>query len=159
MTITTIRKLRKIIIYCLSTFFIFSFSLLLMISYEFYVKIVNDNKNQQQINYDTTIKKELSSTTLQQPKQRNIERLEHAKIGYKEKETDSTHIFIIDVLKIDACKYILIHSHIDKHTDIVFTHANDCTTCTANDKKYHDVSKQVLDLISQTNNKQKKTEK
>jgi hypothetical protein len=129
-----------------------------MISYEFYVKIVNDNKDKQS-NYETTIKKELLSTSLPQPKQRNIERLEHAKIGYKEKETDSTHIFIIDVLKIDACKYILIHSHIDKHTDIVFTHANDCTTCTSNDKKYHDVSKQVLDLIAKSELKEKEDKK
>jgi uncharacterized protein (UPF0248 family) len=147
MTITGIRKLKKIIIYCLSTFFIFSFSLLLMISYEFYVKIVNDNKDKQS-NYETMIKKELSSTSLPQLRQRNIERLEHAKIGYKEKETNSTHIFMIDVLKIDTCKYILIHSHIDKHTDIVFTHANDCATCTLNDKKYHDISKQVLAIIT-----------
>lgn len=158
MTITGIRKLKRIIIYCLSTFFIFSFSLLLMISYEFYVKIVNDNKDRQS-NYDTTMKKELSATALPQPKQKNIERVEHAKIGYKEKETDLTHIFIIDVLKIDTCKYILIHSHINKHTDIVFTHANDCETCTANDKNYHDVSKQVLDLIAKSELKDKEDKK
>ena len=42
MTIIAIERIRKFLTYCITTFIIFLLSLLLMISYEFYVKIVND---------------------------------------------------------------------------------------------------------------------
>lgn len=140
MTVSSLRKLKKIIIYCVSTFFIFSLSLLLMISYEFYLKIVNDNN------------KASNKDSIQQPtdqqKQSTIERLDHVKVGYKENKNDDPHIFVVDVLKIGKCKYILVHSHINNYTDIELVHANDCEQCSVNDKNYHEISKQLLEIIA-----------
>jgi hypothetical protein len=124
MTTLGLRKLRKIIIYCVSTFFIFSLSLLLMISYEFYIKLVNDNS--QNIKKE---KKEINQNSNDNIKQSIIERIDRVKVGYKENDSSSPHIFIIDVLKIGKCKYILVHSHINNYTDIELIHANDCENC------------------------------
>lgn len=155
MTITTIRRIRKFLTYCITTFIIFSLSLLLMISYEFYVKIVNDNNT----NKKQTIQKEVTSGKNSVQTSVGVERLDHVKVGYKENNKDSTHVFVIDVLKIGKCKYILVHSHINNYTDIELVHANDCEECKVNEKNYHEISKQLLELIARKELEKSKEDK
>lgn len=156
MTITTIRRIRKFLAYCITTFIILSLSLLLMISYEFYVKIVNDNNTN---NKKQTIKKKVTSGKTSVQTNVNVERLNHVKVGYKENSKDDLHVFVIDVLKIGKCKYILVHSHINNYTDIELVHANDCEECKVSEKNYHEISKQLLELISKKELEKAKEEK
>lgn len=145
MTTVAIERMRRFLTYCITTFIIFLLSLLLMISYEFYVKIVNDNNTnnkQQAAKKDTTNGNTSNQTNV------GVERLSHVKVGYKEDNKDDLHIFVIDVLKIGKCKYILVHSHLNSHTDIQLIHANDCDECKVNEKNYHEISRQLLELIT-----------
>ena len=145
MTIIAIERIRKFLTYCITTFIIFLLSLLLMISYEFYVKIVNDKNTN---NKTQTTQKAVTNKKPSPQINVNVERLNHVKVGYKEENKDNLHIFVIDVLKIGKCKYILVHSHINNYTDIELAHANDCEECKVSEKNYHEISKQLLELIS-----------
>ena len=145
MTTIAIERIRKFLTYCITTFIIFLLSLLLMISYEFYVKIVNDNNNN---NKTQTTQKTVTNKKPSPQINVDVERLNHVKVGYKEENKDNPHVFVIDVLKIGKCKYILVHSHINNYTDIELVHANDCEECKVSEKKYHEISKQLLELIS-----------
>ena len=145
MTTIVIERMRKFLTYCITTFIIFLLSLLLMISYEFYVKIVNDNNNN---NKTQTTKKTVTNKKPSPQINVDVERLNHVKVGYKEENKDNPHVFVIDVLKIGKCKYILVHSHINNYTDIELVHANDCEECKVSEKNYHEISKQLLELIS-----------
>ena len=145
MTIIAIERIRKFLTYCITTFIIFLLSLLLMISYEFYVKIVNDKNT----NNKTQITQKAVTNKKPSPQINvDVERLNHVKVGYKEENKDNPHVFVIDVLKIGKCKYILVHSHINNYTDIELVHANDCEECKVSEKNYHEISKQLLELIS-----------
>ena len=135
----------KILTYCITTFIIFLLSLLLMISYEFYVKIVNDNNNN---NKTQTTQKAVTNKKPSIQTNVDVESLNHVKVGYKEENKYNHHVFVIDVLKIGKCKYILVHSHINNYTDIELAHANDCEECKVSEKNYHEISKQLLELIS-----------
>ena len=156
MTSIAIERMRKFLTYCITTFIIFLLSLLLMISYEFYVKIVNDkntnNKTQTTQKADTNKKPSPQINV-------DVERLNHVKVGYKEENKDNLHVFVIDVLKIGKCKYILVHSHINNYTDIELVHANDCEECKVSEKNYHEMSKQLLELISKKELEKAKEEK
>lgn len=145
MTTIAIERMRKFLTYCITTFIIFLLSLLLMISYEFYVKIVNDNNNN---NKTQTTQKAVTNKKPSHQINVDVERLNHVKVGYKEENKDNPHVFVIDVLKIGKCKYILVHSHINNYTDIELVHANDCEECKVSEKNYHEISKQLLELIS-----------
>lgn len=145
MTTIVIERMRKFLTYCITTFIIFLLSLLLMISYEFYVKIVNDNNNN---NKTQTTQKAVTNKKPSPQTNVDVERLNHVKVGYKEENKDNPHVFVIDVLKIGKCKYILVHSHINNYTDIELVHANDCEECKVSEKNYHEISKQLLELIS-----------
>ena len=145
MTTIAIERIRKFLTYCITTFIIFLLSLLLMISYEFYVKIVNDNNNN---NKTQTTQKTVTNKKPSPQTNVDVERLNHVKVGYKEENKDNPHVFVIDVLKIGKCKYILVHSHINNYTDIELAHANDCEECKVSEKNYHEISKQLLELIS-----------
>ena len=145
MTTIAIERIRKFLTYCITTFIIFLLSLLLMISYEFYVKIVNDNNNN---NKTQTTQKAVTNKKPSPQTNVDVERLNHVKVGYKEENKDNPHVFVIDVLKIGKCKYILVHSHINNYTDIELVHANDCEECKVSEKNYHEISKQLLELIS-----------
>ena len=145
MTTIAIERIRKFLTYCITTFIIFLLSLLLMISYEFYVKIVN-NKNTN--NKTQTTQKTVTNKKPSPQINVDVERLNHVKVGYKEENKDNPHVFVIDVLKIGKCKYILVHSHINNYTDIELAHANDCEECKVSEKNYHEISKQLLELIS-----------
>ena len=115
MTIIAIERIRKFLTYCITTFIIFLLSLLLMISYEFYVKIVNDKNTN---NKTQTTQKAVTNKKHSPQINVDVERLNHVKVGYKEENKDNLHVFVIDVLKIGKCKYILVHSHINNYTDI-----------------------------------------
>ena len=145
MTIIAIERIRKFLTYCITTFIIFLLSLLLMISYEFYVKIVNDKNTN---NKTQTTQKAVTNKKPSPQINVDVERLNHVKVGYKEENKDNLHVFVIDVLKIGKCKYILVHSHINNYTDIELAHANDCEECKVSEKNYHEISKQLLELIS-----------
>ena len=145
MTTIVIERMRKFLTYCITTFIIFLLSLLLMISYEFYVKIVNDNNNN---NKTQTTQKAVTNKKPSPQTNVDVERLNHVKVGYKEENKDNPHVFVIDVLKIGKCKYILVHSHINNYTDIELVHANDCEECKVSEKNYHEISRQLLELIS-----------
>ena len=145
MTIIAIERIRKFLTYCITTFIIFLLSLLLMISYEFYVKIVNDKNTN---NKTQTTQKAVTNKKPSPQINVDVERLNHVKVGYKEENKDNLHVFVIDVLKIGKCKYILVHSHINNYTDIELVHANDCEECKVSEKNYHEISKQLLELIS-----------
>ena len=156
MTTIAIERIRKFLTYCITTFIIFLLSLLLMISYEFSVKFVNDNKtnNKTQQPHKPVTNKKLSPQT-----NVDVERLNHVKVGYKEENKDNPHVFVIDVLKIGKCKYILVHSHINNYTDIELVHANDCEECKVSEKNYHEISRQLLELISKKELEKAKEEK
>lgn len=145
MTIIAIERIRKFLTYCITTFIIFLLSLLLMISYEFYVKIVNDKNTN---NKTQTTQKAVTNKKPSPQINVDVERLNHVKVGYKEENKDNPHVFVIDVLKIGKCKYILVHIHINNYTDIELAHANDCEECKVSEKNYHEISKQLLELIS-----------
>ena len=145
MTIIAIERIRKFLTYCITTFIIFLLSLLLMISYEFYVKIVNDKNTN---NKTQTTQKTVTNKKPSPQINVDVKRLNHVKVGYKEENKDNPHVFVIDVLKIGKCKYILVHSHINNYTDIELAHANDCEECKVSEKNYHEISKQLLELIS-----------
>ena len=130
MTIIAIERIRKFLTYCITTFIIFLLSLLLMISYEFYVKIVNDKNT----NNKTQITQKAVTNKKPSPQINvDVERLNHVKVGYKEE---------------NKYNHILVHSHINNYTDIELAHANDCEECKVSEKNYHEISKQLLELIS-----------
>ena len=156
MTTIAIERIRKFFTYCITTFIIFLLSLLLMISYEFYVKIVNDNNNN---NKTQTTQKAVTNKKLSPQTNVDVERLNHVKVGYKEENKDNPHVFVIDFLKIGKCKYILVHSHINNYTDIELAHANDCEECKVSEKNYHEISRQLLELISKKELEKAKEEK
>ena len=103
MTIIAIERIRKFLTYCITTFIIFLLSLLLMISYEFYVKIVNDKNTN---NKTQTTQKAVTNKKPSPQINVDVERLNHVKVGYKEENKYNPHVFVIDVLKIGKCKYI-----------------------------------------------------
>ena len=156
MTTIAIERIRKFLTYCITTFIIFLLSLLLMISYEFYVKIVNDKNTN---NKTQTTQKAVTNKKPSPQINVDVERLNHVKVGYKEENKDNLHIFVIDVLKIGKCKYILVHSHINNYTDIELAHANDCEECKVSEKNYHEISRQLLELISNKELEKAKEEK
>ena len=156
MTTIAIERIRKFLTYCITTFIIFLLSLLLMISYEFYVKIVNDKNTN---NKTQTTQKAVTNKKPSPQINVDVERLNHVKVGYKEENKDNLHIFVIDVLKIGKCKYILVHSHINNYTDIELAHANDCEECKVSEKNYHEISRQLLELISKKELEKAKEEK
>lgn len=124
--IKSLNTWKKIIIYGIVTLLIFSLSLTLMIAYNFYVQSIN--ANQYKNNDDKNV---ISSMNCDEDDKdiKFVERVDQLKIGYKVDNEKNPHIFLIDVLKIDGCKYIMVHNHIDGDTDLALIHAESCTNC------------------------------
>lgn len=126
--IKSLNSWRKIIVYGIVTVLIFSLSLTMMIAYNFYVQTINlENERNKYRNDKGGVSNlecddETSNTRL-------VERVDQLKIGYKVGNDTNPHIFLIDVLKIDGCKYIMVHNHIEGDTDLALIHAESCTNC------------------------------
>jgi hypothetical protein len=121
--IKALNSWKKITIYGLVTLFIFSFSLILMIIYNFYIQTINLRDDKKSKTGMSDFECEQSNNT------KYIERIRQLKVGYKIDNEKNPHIFLIDVIKIDNCKYIMVHNHIDGDTDLAIIHANDCENC------------------------------
>lgn len=145
MNVNLLKKIKRFFAISITTLIILLLALFLMISYEHYIKIINSNKEvKDNIKF---VEKNVSKGDPDITTKIGVESLDHVKVGYKEKANESPHIFVVDVLKIGNCKYILIHSHINNYTDIELVHANDCEKCLENENARHEKSRQLLDII------------
>jgi hypothetical protein len=114
---------KKIIVYGVVSLFIFSLSLILIVTYNFYVLSLDRKK--QNVDESTFMNCEQANKT------KFIERIGQLRTGYKIGNEKNPHIFLFDIFKIDKCKYIMVHSHIEGDTRLAFIHANDCSHCSS----------------------------
>lgn len=122
--IKSLNTWKKIAIYGFVLFFIFTFSLILLVVYNLYVQSINSGKNHR------NQKEGVNSLACEENnKIKLVQRVDQLKIGYKVGNEENPHIFLIDVLKIDGCKYIMVHNHIEGDTDLALIHAESCTNC------------------------------
>lgn len=131
--IKSLNTWRKIIVYGIVSFLIFSLSLTMMIAYNFYVQTINLKDERERQRNDRSGLSGLDCD-LNNNASHLVERVDQLRIGYKVGEEKNPHIFLIDVLKIDGCKYIMVHNHIEGDTDLALIHANSCLNCKKENK-------------------------